>query len=33
MSEENVEIVRRFLHAFVQGDYEASTDHTRGGGL
>ena len=27
MSEENVEIVRRFLHAFVQGDYEASTEH------
>ena len=26
MSEENVEIVRRLLHAFVQGDYEASTE-------
>ena len=29
MSQENVEIVRRFLHAFVQGDYEASTEHIR----
>ena len=27
MSHENVDIVRRFLHAFVQGDYEASTEH------
>ncbi len=26
MSEENVEIVRRFLHAFGQGDYQASTE-------
>ena len=25
MSQENVEIVRRLLHAFVQSDYEAST--------
>ena len=27
MSQENVEIVRSFLHAFVQGDYEVSTEH------
>ena len=26
MSQENVEIVRRFLHAFAQGDYEASAE-------